>query len=144
MGFSLTNNLVTCNYTWRLFLTSILLTLSSANFAFDNQGFAQTQAMTPFIRRFGTKNAKGAYALPATFLSYSNGFPFIVLLVGINLGSHISHRYGRRWTVFLMSLWSLLMVPIIITSKSRSQFLAARCLNSLYIVRRADRPLRSP
>ena len=29
------------HYTVRLFVTSILLTLSSANFAFDNQGFSQ-------------------------------------------------------------------------------------------------------
>jgi hypothetical protein len=37
----ITDNLVTRNYTVRLFLSSIILTLSSANFAFDNQGFAQ-------------------------------------------------------------------------------------------------------
>lgn len=37
----LSDNLVTRNYTVRLFLSSIILTLSSANFAFDNQGFAQ-------------------------------------------------------------------------------------------------------
>jgi SP family sugar:H+ symporter-like MFS transporter len=36
-------------------------------------------------------------------------------------------------TVFVMSVWAICCVPIMITSKSRSQFLAARCLNSVYI-----------
>lgn len=49
---SLKDNILTRNYTWRLFFTSILLTLSSANFAFDNQGFAQTQAMTRECREW--------------------------------------------------------------------------------------------
>jgi hypothetical protein len=40
---SLTDNVVTRNYTVKLFLSSIVLTLSSANFAFDNQGFGQVR-----------------------------------------------------------------------------------------------------
>ena len=80
---SITDNLITRNYTVRLFLTSILLTLSSGNFAFDNQGFAQTQAMAPFTRKFGNYNAKTkTYALPSEFLSLSNGIPFLVLILG--------------------------------------------------------------
>lgn len=41
--FNLRNNVLTRNYTARLFGSSILLTLSSANFAFDNQGFSQVK-----------------------------------------------------------------------------------------------------
>jgi hypothetical protein len=121
----------------------------------------QTQAMVPFLRRFGELGANGKYALPADFLSYSNAFPFTVQfcgrsalpytltgspsrradsdtgstrLTGIIFGSFISERYGRRMTIFVMSIWALCCVPIILTSQGRSQFLAARCLNSLYIV----------
>lgn len=36
-------------------------------------------------------------------------------------------------TVFVMSVWAICCVPIMVTSKSRGQFLAARCLNSVYI-----------
>lgn len=38
---SLNENPITRHYTVRLFLSSIILTSSSANFAFDNQGFSQ-------------------------------------------------------------------------------------------------------
>lgn len=35
------DNAISRHYTWRLLATSSILTLSSANFAFDNQGFSQ-------------------------------------------------------------------------------------------------------
>ena len=51
---------VTQHYTLKLFLYSLLLTLSSANFAFDNQAHNQTQAMDAFERAFGDcKPVKG-------------------------------------------------------------------------------------
>ena len=50
MRFDLRDNLITRNYTVRLFLTSILLTLSSANYAFDNQGFGQVGPVLPLQR----------------------------------------------------------------------------------------------
>jgi hypothetical protein len=86
--FNLRDNVLTRNYTARLFGSSILLTLSSANFAFDNQGFSQVKH--PFIRRFGDLGPSGKYTLPATFLSYSNAFPFILLVFGKPYVSH--HR----------------------------------------------------
>ena len=89
--------------------------------------------MDPFTRRFGNKSAKGTYSLPANFLSYSNSFPFLLLVCGIVIGSVISNQYGRRATCFVMSIWAMCCVPIIVTSKGRSQFLAGRCLNSVYI-----------
>jgi hypothetical protein len=46
--------------------------LSSCS-AFDNQGLAQTQALEPFIRRFGDRLPNGTYAIPAYFLSFMNG-----------------------------------------------------------------------
>ena len=92
----------------------------------------QTQAMDAFAARFGTLT-NGVYVLPATFLSYSNAFPFLLLICGIGIGSMISSRFGRRMTVFCMSLWTMICVPIIVTSTGTSQFLAGRCLNSIYI-----------
>ena len=88
--------------------------------------------MDAFAARFGTLT-NGVYVLPATFLSYSNAFPFLLLICGIGIGSMISSRFGRRMTVFCMSLWTMICVPIIVTSTGTSQFLAGRCLNSIYI-----------
>ena len=88
--------------------------------------------MDSFVEKFGERDAKGHYALPANFLSYSNAFPSLCSMIGIALGSTISERFGRRLPIFLMSLWSMCMVPILVTSQSRWQFLAGRMLNSVY------------
>ena len=68
---------IASHYTLMLFCTSSLLTLSSANFAFDNQAFAQTQAMNPFIRQFGNcainpKTHKETCRIPTYFTSLFN------------------------------------------------------------------------
>lgn len=39
------DNVISRHYTWRLLATSSILTLSSANFAFDNQGFSQVSVV---------------------------------------------------------------------------------------------------
>ena len=59
------------HYTKTLFLSSSLLTLSSMNYAFDNQAFSQTLALQPFIDTFGVCTAKGC-ALDNTWLSLFN------------------------------------------------------------------------
>ena len=60
------------NYNMGLFLSSSLLTLSTFNFAFDNQGFAQTQAMTQFLAVFGDLQPNGTYAFSTSFTSLFN------------------------------------------------------------------------
>jgi MFS family permease len=112
--------------------------------------------MDPFIRQFGEYNAKTkTYAIPAYFLSFMNsergsgiqaatvgtgadypcaGFVFIGFAIGIYIGSVISARYGRRMTVFCMSLWALCSATIIITATTKEQMLVSRILNYLYIV----------
>lgn len=103
------DNPISRHYTWRLLVTSSILTLSSANFAFDNQGFSQvrnckgkikkdafpllikrvsfphlkTQAMIPFLKRFGEySNSTKQYVLTPQFLSFSNSFPLLLLCCG--------------------------------------------------------------
>jgi hypothetical protein len=124
----LRNNTPLKYYSGRLLLASLLLTLSSGNYAFDNQAFgqvsdahsisfagsyrsvaivlrqqvyfSQTQAMVPFLRRFGELGPNGKYALPADFLSYSNAFPFTVQFCG---GSDIVMKSeDRRSTLTLI------------------------------------------
>ncbi|WWD00014.1 hypothetical protein V866_006922 [Kwoniella sp. B9012] len=125
---------ITKHYTVQLALCSGLLTLSSANYAFDNQGMAQTQAMNPFIRQFGEYNPKTkSYAIPAYFLSLMNSLVFIGFAFGIWIGSMISARYGRRMTVFTMSLWAICSATIIITARTKEHMLISRILNYIYI-----------
>lgn len=64
--------------------------------------------------------------------------------LGVYLGSVISARYGRRMTVFTMSLWALVSATIVITSRTKEQMLIARILNYIYIVRSSPRSLIDP
>lgn len=57
----------------RLSFCVCMLMCCSANFAFDNKAFSQTQAMPQFTRRFGDYNrATGKYKLEATYLALFN------------------------------------------------------------------------
>ena len=53
--------------------------------------------MGPFKQRFGTYNPKTkTYALPSSFLSYSNAFPFLLLICGALLdGNGHASTYSR-------------------------------------------------
>ena len=59
-----------------------LIATSTANYGFDNQGFATTQAMDSFTRKFGVLNAKGVYVLEASWLSLFSGLYFIGFFAG--------------------------------------------------------------
>jgi hypothetical protein len=68
----------------RLALSCSLIALSSFNYAFDNQGFAQTQAMDDFAKRFGVYDAKTkAWALDTQWKSYFNGLPYLTFACGM-------------------------------------------------------------
>lgn len=130
----------------RLALSCSLIALSSFNYAFDNQGFAQTQAMDAFEKRFGVYDAKAkTWALDTQWKSYFNGLPYLTFACGtqwgiistfisnqpsgVIIGSFISARFGRRWCMFTMSIYALATATITTTSQSSDQILAARILN---------------
>ncbi|CAI7590145.1 unnamed protein product [Penicillium crustosum] len=118
----------------RLALSCSLIALSSFNYAFDNQGFAQTQAMDAFEKRFGVYDAKAkTWALDTQWKSYFNGLPYLTFACGVIIGSFISARFGRRWCMFTMSIYALATATITTTSQSSDQILAARILNYIYI-----------
>lgn len=97
---------------------------------FDNQGFGSTQAMDPFIRQFGDRRPNGTYFIPAYFLSFLNSLVFIGFAIGAVLGSMISNRYGRRMTIFTMSLWAIVTAILCATSKSKAQVLVSRIVST--------------
>jgi SP family sugar:H+ symporter-like MFS transporter len=67
----------------RLALSCSLIALSSFNYAFDNQGFAQTQAMDGFEKSFGVYDAKAeSWVLDTQWKSYFNGLPYLTFACG--------------------------------------------------------------
>ncbi|KAE8356936.1 general substrate transporter [Aspergillus coremiiformis] len=118
----------------RLALACSLIAISSFNYGFDNQGFATTQAMDAFDKRFGHYNPQTKqYALDPAWLSLFNSLNYIGFAVGVLLGSQVSARFGRRWCMFSMSCYALITATIAVTSKHRNQILAARILNYVYV-----------
>lgn len=146
---------ITKHFNRTLFLSVLLIAVSQFNYGFDNQAFAQTQAMDSFDRQFGEYDAStGTYALSTQFESLLNGIPFLGFAVGMDIteqlresgrtgsltlpilgliiGSLVSARYGRRMTMFCMSVYALISATVVITSKTRGQILAGRTLNCAY------------
>lgn len=60
---------------------------------------------------------------------FSTGSDRVIFPPGLIIGSLISARYGRRMTMFCMSVYALISATIVITSKTSAQILAGRTLN---------------
>ena len=74
-------------FTKNLAIACGVVAISTFNYAFDQQGFNSTQAMTPFDKQFGqwvpaTKTAKGQFALPPYYLSLLNSLVYIGFAAG--------------------------------------------------------------
>ncbi|KAM0417138.1 hypothetical protein ACHAPT_012845 [Fusarium lateritium] len=118
----------------RLALACTLIAVSTFNYGFDNQAFASTQAMDAFEKQFGIwDETKGAYALEPYWLSLFNSLNYIGFAIGVIAGSFISARWGRRWCMFVMSVYALATATISVTSFHREQIMAARILNYVYV-----------
>lgn len=130
----------------RLALSCSLIALSSFNYAFDNQGFAQTQAMDAFTKKFGVySSVTDSWTLDTQWKSYFNGLPYLTFACGmicwdnlsvtanqasgVIIGSIISAQFGRRWCMFTMSIYALATATIVTTSQTKEQILASRILN---------------
>lgn len=48
---------------------------------------------------------------------------------GLLIGSMVSAKYGRRMTMFCMSVYALISATVVITSKTKEQILVGRTLN---------------
>ena len=149
------NNSKTQYFNKTLFLSVLLIALSTFNYGFDNQAFATTQAMDHFNRQFGEYDeGKERYSLPSAWLSLFNSLNYIGFAAGTSadpvklccftaltqlhstgvlVGSVISSRFGRRWCMFVMSLYALVTATIAVTSMNKDQIMAARVLNYVYV-----------
>ncbi|KAM0257773.1 hypothetical protein ACHAPA_011569 [Fusarium lateritium] len=118
----------------RLALSCVLIAVSTFNYGFDNQAFATTQAMDAFDKQFGVWNEKtGKYVLEPSWLSLFNSLNYIGFAAGVLIGTWISSRWGRRWCMFIMSVYALCTATIAVTSFHREQIMAARILNYVYV-----------
>ncbi|RKK94848.1 hypothetical protein BFJ71_g8715 [Fusarium oxysporum] len=118
----------------RLALSCVLIAVSTFNYGFDNQAFATTQAMDAFDKQFDVWNEKtGTYILEPSWLSLFNSLNYIGFAAGVLIGTWISSRWGRRWCMFVMSVYALGTATIAVTSFHREQIMAARILNYVYV-----------
>ncbi|KAM0536524.1 hypothetical protein ACHAPP_002944 [Verticillium nonalfalfae] len=90
--------------------------------------------MEHFTKRFGEYDTvKSKYVLPPSWLSLFNSLNYIGFAAGVIIGSLISSRFGRRWCMFVMSIYALGTATIAVTSNSKDQIMAARILNYVYV-----------
>ena len=66
-----------------LYLSVLLVAISTFNYGFDNQAFATTQAMEHFTKTFGDYNGRtGKYALNPDWLALFNSLNYIGFAAG--------------------------------------------------------------
>ena len=66
-----------------LFLSVLLVAISTFNYGFDNQAFATTQAMEHFTKTFGDFDERtGKYALDPDWLALFNSLNYIGFAAG--------------------------------------------------------------
>ncbi|KAL2869712.1 general substrate transporter [Aspergillus lucknowensis] len=122
------------HFTPRLAAAVGLISLSTLNYGFDNQGIATSQAMASYKRQFGVYDPETqSWAIPTYWTSLLNSLNFIGFAAGLYLGSLISARYGRRVAMFSMSLWAMMSATVLISSSRIEQVLAGRILNYAYV-----------
>lgn len=133
----------------RLALSCVLIAISTFNYGFDNQAFATTQAMDAFDKQFGVFDEKtGKWILEPSWLSLFNSLNYIgfaagkcvsqdklplLIILGVLVGTWISSRWGRRWCMFIMSVYAIGTATVAVTSFHREQIMAARILNYVYV-----------
>ncbi|OLN86397.1 High-affinity glucose transporter RGT2 [Colletotrichum chlorophyti] len=125
---------VTQHFNKRLFASVFLIAVSQFNYGFDNQAFTSTQAMDAFERQFGEyDDATRQWKIPTYFLSLLNSLNYIGFAAGLIIGSLTSARFGRRMTMFVMSVYALVSATIVVTATKKEQILMGRILNYVYV-----------
>ncbi|CEL03029.1 hypothetical protein ASPCAL04188 [Aspergillus calidoustus] len=122
------------HFTLRLAGAVGLISLSTLNYGFDNQGIATSQAMAAYKKQFGVYDpSKKTWAIPTYWTSLLNSLNFIGFAIGLYIGSVVSARYGRRISMFTMSIWAIMSATVLVTSTRIEQVLAGRILNYAYV-----------
>ncbi|KIX08894.1 uncharacterized protein Z518_03551 [Rhinocladiella mackenziei CBS 650.93] len=88
----------------RLAFASAIMMLSQINFGMDMVAFANTQAMHPFNKKFGSYDESlERYALDPYFLSLLNSLTYVGQVFGVITGGWVARHYGRHPSFWVMS-----------------------------------------
>lgn len=73
----------------------------------------------------------GSYLIPAYWQSLWNAIPQLTTGLGAWISGPVSDRYGRRFTMFMAGVLSIIGVAIVYTAENSPQFLVGKMINSL-------------
>ncbi|KAJ4326747.1 hypothetical protein N0V84_002867 [Fusarium piperis] len=89
--------------------------------------------MEHFTRQFGKTQPDGTVILEPQWLSFFNGFSIVGFACGVVVGNRLTDGFGRRFTVRVMCVWTMICTTILLTAQTSDQMLVGRALNYLYI-----------
>ena len=85
--------------------------------------------MPAFLQLFGSGNSKGQYALTSTLQSVMVSTPFIGKFMGTLISGETSRLWGRKPSMYILALLSVIGVPLQTTAWSAAQFTVGRIIN---------------
>ncbi|KAI0143353.1 general substrate transporter [Pestalotiopsis sp. NC0098] len=103
--------------------------LGAFMYGFDNITLSLCLDMAPFVMKFGTL-VDGEYVVPAYWQSLWNAIPQLMTGIGAWISGPVADRLGRRWTMFIAGVASVVGVAIIYTSETNGQFLGGKMVNA--------------
>ena len=113
----------------RLIFFCCIYAMGSVFFGYDGASFGGVQAMTPFLRQFGTYNATTKkYALAKNTQSLMNSLPLLGKFLGAVIVGPIIERIGHKRTMYATCCVQVVGPIIQVTSKAPAQFIVGRFL----------------
>jgi len=82
-----------------------------------------------FLELFGSENSKGQYALTSTLQSIMVSTPFIGKFIGTLISGETSRRWGRKPSMYILAVLSVIGVLLQTTARSAAQFTMGRIIN---------------
>ncbi|KAK9416058.1 putative MFS sugar transporter-like protein [Seiridium unicorne] len=104
--------------------------LGAFMYGFDNITLSLCLDMAPFVMKFGDL-VDGQYVVAAYWQSLWNAIPQLMTGVGAWTSGPIADRLGRRWTMFIAGIFSVVGVAIVYTAESNGQFLGGKMVNAI-------------
>lgn len=95
-----------------------------------NRGRQMLMRPSIYSEQFGVFE-NNAYVVPAYWQSLWNAIPQLTTGLGAWLSGPISDRFGRRWSLFIAGVLSIIGVAIVYTSSTPPIFLIGKMVNSL-------------
>lgn len=101
-------------------------------FGYDASVIGGVLGMQPFIKQFGGVKTKYGYILPAKTVSVIVAIPTVGALVGALINSTCGDRFGRKKTIYLGCVISLVAAVIQTASYNVAMITVGRTLTGLF------------